>query len=266
MNGVQFYRDVDLPYFELKECDTSQLSYKKHTHEEYSLGIVNKGKSSFWYEGKYEEVSPKTIVFIPPNLVHSCNPQQADHWKYKMLFINTAWIDDFMNSKERPLFNYPIVKANGNPEIFNLTNKMMEDLRKDVSPLEKEENIIAIFDKMVGDFNQVKNKRFKKELPKLKTIKEYLHSNFFEKITLDHLEQVSGINKFHIIRLFKEEFNIPPHTYQTLLRINYAKKQLRKQRPITEVALEVGFYDQSHFNKVFKSHMGITPDRYEKLI
>ena len=264
--GVQFYRDAHLPYFELKLCDTSQLSYKKHAHEEYSLGIVDKGKSSFWYEGKWEEVSPKTIVFIPPNLVHSCNPQQEDHWKYKMLFINTTWIHGFINSKDKPLFCNPIVEAISDHEIFSLTNKMIEDLTEHTSPLEKEESIIAIFEKMVVHLDQEKSKTLKQELPKLKIVKEYLHSNFCEKITLDRLEQVSGLNKFHIIRLFKDEFGIPPHMYQTLLRVNYAKKQLRRQRQITEVALEVGFYDQSHFNKVFKSHTGITPDRYEKLI
>ncbi len=266
MKGVQFYRDIDLPYFELKECDTSRLSYKKHTHEEYSLGIVDKGRSIFWYEGKSEEVSPQTIIFIPPDLVHSCNPQQKDHWKYKMLFINMAWMDSFMGSKERTLLRHSIVKANAVPEFFTLTNKMMDDVRKDISPLEKEGSIITIFDKLFSHFKQVKNNNIRKELSKLKIIKEYLHSRFCEKITLDHLEQISGVNKFHIIRLFKEEFNIPPHTYQTLLRVNYAKKQLQKKRPITEVALEVGFYDQSHFIKVFRSHTGITPDKYEKLM
>jgi AraC-like DNA-binding protein len=266
MKGVQFYRDKDLPYFELKTCDTSQLSYKKHAHEEYSLGIVDKGKSSFWYEGKWKEVSPKTIIFIPPDLVHSCNPQQEDQWKYKMLFINTTWIHGFMKSKEKPIYNGPFVKAISDYGIFNLTNKMLEDLTEHTSPLEKEASIITVFDKMTAHLEWEKGKRLKKELPKLKIIKEYVHSNFSEKITLDHLAEVSGINKFHIIRLFKEEFNIPPHTYQTLLRINYAKEQLRKHRPITEVALEVGFYDQSHFHKVFKSQTGITPDRYEKLM
>ncbi|GMA97372.1 AraC family transcriptional regulator [Pelosinus sp. IPA-1] len=264
--GVQFYRDKDLPYFELKQCDTSQLSYKKHAHEEYSLGIVDKGKSSFWYEGKSEEVSPRTIVFIPPDLVHSCNPEQKEQWKYNMLFINAAWIDSFMNSEAKDLYQYPVVKNISDPEIFSMTNKMIENLVQNASPLEKEESIIAIFEKIVSQIDPVDKGRCKKELPKLQIIKEYLQSNFFDKITLDLLEKVSGINKFHIIRLFKEEFGIPPHMYQTLLRINYAKKQLRKQRQITDVALEAGFYDQSHFSKVFKSHMGITPDRYEKLI
>jgi AraC-like DNA-binding protein len=265
MNGVQFYRDEQLPYFELKLCDTSQLSYRKHAHEEYSLGIVDKGTSSFWYEGKWEDVNPKTIVFIPPNLVHSCNPQLEDQWKYKMLFINTTWIHRFMDSKERFLFRNPIVEAISDPEIFKMTSKMMENLMEHASPLEKEGSIIALFDKMAVHADQIKNMKIKQELPKLKVIKEYLHSNFCERITLDDLERVSGINKFHLIRLFKDEFGIPPHMYQTLLRINYAKRQLRKQRQITEVALEAGFYDQSHFHKVFKSHTGITPEKYEKI-
>lgn len=263
--GVQFYRDTDLPYFELKQCDTSQLSYKKHAHEEYSLGIVDKGKSSFWYEGKSQEVSPKTIVFIPPDLVHSCNPQQEEQWKYNMLFINATWIDGFMNRKVKSLYPYPVVLNISDPEIFSMTNIMIENLIQNASPLEKEESIIAIFERILSQIDPLPTK-MKKELPKLQIVKEYLHDNYFEKITLDQLGQISGINKFYIIRLFKEAFGIPPHMYQTLLRINYAKKQLRKQRPLTEVALETGFFDQSHFSKVFKSHMGITPDRYEKLI
>ena len=102
--------------------------------------------------------------------------------------------------------------------------------------------------------------------PKLKIIKEYLDSLFLEKITLEQLEHASGLNKFHIIRLFKEAFTIPPHAYQTLLRVNYAKKELCKYRQLAEVAVESGFYDQSHFVKVFKSYTGTTPDRYQKLM
>jgi AraC-like DNA-binding protein len=265
VQGVQFYRDKDLPYFELKVCDTSALSYKKHAHEEYSLGIVAKGKSSFWYDGKSVEVCPRTIVIIPPNLIHSCNPQRDDQWKYKMLFVNSKWIQGFMNSEGECLFDQPVVSDIGDYQTFSMVNKKIDSLTSNVSLLEKEASIIAVFEKTIG-FSKVRNLTIRKELPKLKVIKEYLYSNFLEKITLDQLEQISGLNKFSIIRLFKEEFKIPPHTYQTLLRINYAKKQLCKYKQIAEVAYETGFYDQSHFQKVFKSHTGVTPDKYQKLI
>jgi len=83
VNGVQFYRDKDLP-FEIKLSDTiSDLSYKKHSHEEYSLGVVNKGESSFWCEGEVTQIYQKTLVFIPHNIVHACNPNSDKPWNTK---------------------------------------------------------------------------------------------------------------------------------------------------------------------------------------
>lgn len=266
VSGVQFYRDKDLP-FEIKLSDTiSDLSYKKHSHEEYSLGIVNKGESSFWCEGKLTEICQKTLVFIPNNIVHACNPNSDKPWKYKMIYVQPYWVKGFMESNGDGIISYPIVKDISNPKLFRETNKLIDILISPVNFLEKEASLLSIFEKMVGEVDQREYLSHKKIQPKLKTIKEYLHQYFLEKITLDQLEQVSGLNKFFIIRSFKEQFSIPPHTYQTLLRINYAKKELRKSRSITEVVYETGFYDQSHFNKAFKNHVGVTPERYQKLI
>lgn len=250
---MQFYCDKELPYFELKICDTSDLSYKKHAHEEYSLGIVDQGSSSFWYEGKVEEIGAKTMVFLPPNVVHSCNPIDQNLWKYKMLYINRDWMQGFIKSKSELPFNAPIVNDVSDCETFDLINKMMESLCSNASPLEKEAIILAVFDHSLAGEKKIVDMNYKKEQPKLKIIREYLRSYFAEKITLDQLEVVSGLNKFHIIRLFKEVFKLPPHTYQTLLRINYAKKELRRNRPILEVAYDSGFYDQSHLLRFLKT-------------
>jgi AraC-like DNA-binding protein len=266
VSGIQFYHDKALPFFELKLCNTSQMSYKKHAHEEYSIGLVDQGRSFFWYEGKVDEIYPKTMVFLPSDVIHACNPINRDLWKYKMLFINQDWVQGFMKSKGSCVFNNPIVKdvsACGN---FQMVSRMMESLKSNASPLEKEAIILAVFEQSLGGEQKTCDMNCKKEQPKLKIIKEYLHSYFLAKVTLDQLEQVSGLNKFHIIRLFKEAFKIPPHTYQTLLRVNYAKKALCQQRQLAEVALEAGFYDQSHFIKVFKSYTGITPDKYQKFM
>lgn len=266
MGGIQFYRDRDLPFFEVKICNTSEMSYKKHAHEEYSIGIVDQGRSCFWYEGKVDEVYPKTMVFLPPDLIHSCNPVDRESWKYKMLFINRDWVQGFMKSKGSFVFNNPIIKDVSLYRTFQVVNSMMNSLTSNASPLEKEESIIAVFEQSLQGEKKAGGINCKKNHPKLKIIKEYLDSLFLEKVTLEQLERASGLNKFHIIRSFKEAFTIPPHAYQTLLRINYAKKELCKYRQLAEVAVESGFYDQSHFVKVFKSYTGTTPDRYQKLI
>lgn len=266
MSGIQFYRDKNLPFFELKLCNTSEMSYKKHAHEEYSIGIVDQGKSYFWYEGKVDEIYPKTMVFLPPDLIHACNPIDRDLWKYKMLFVNQDWVQGFMKSKGSFHFNNPIIKDVSVCGNFQMIDNMMKIIKSNASPLEKETSIVAVFEQSLSGEKRTGDINCDKKHPKLKIIREYLHSYFLEKVTLDQLEQSSGLNKFHIIRSFKKAFKVPPHTYQTLLRVNYAKKELRKHRQMAKVAIEAGFYDQSHFIKVFKGYTGITPDKYQKFM
>jgi AraC-like DNA-binding protein len=262
---VQFYRDADLPFFELKLCAACQLSYKKHAHEEFSLGIVDYGTSAFWYDGKIIEVSPKSMVLIPPGVVHSCNPQAESQWRYKMLFLDAGWSRKFFENKGLSLADGPVVTDMSEAQAFIVMGNAIKSLTGPASLLEKEANIMALLEQVVKDMSQLSPGTQPKELFKLTAIKDYLQENFLKKVTLAELEQVSGLNKFTLIRSFKEEFTIPPHTYQTLLRINYAKRQLRQNKHIIEVAYESGFYDQSHFIKVFKGHTGVTPEQYQKL-
>lgn len=265
MDGIRYYRDKDVPFFELKMCSTTELSYKKHAHEEYSVGIVERGQSRSWFEGKVKETYPHTMIFLPPDFIHACNPSNKDEWKYKMLFINTVWMGGITKSKSSSLFNSPIVKSISSQKKFQAIEKLMESLMDNSTPLEKETNLLAVVEQAFTG-RKLYDSDARKIQPKLETIREYLHSRFLEKVTLDQLEQVSGLNKFNIIHLFKNMYKVPPHTYQTLLRVNYAQKALRKQRPLIEVALESGFYDQSHFSKVFKNYTGTTPERYQKFI
>ncbi len=50
--------------------------------------------------------------------------------------------------------------------------------------------------------------------------------------------------------------------FRSMLRVNHAKKELRKKKHPVELAAGLGFFDQSHFIKVFKSHVGVTPRQY----
>ncbi len=265
MKDVQFYRDQDLPFFELKLCDSSRLAYKKHAHEEYSLGLVENGSSSFWYAGRMLAVGPQSVVMIPAGMIHACNPQANKQWRYKMLFLDAGWVNRFFAAKGWRAVGYPVIKDMSDTQALGVMDNMVESLTGPAGPLEKEASIVSLLEQVTNTVSPVFPGCQARELSKLAVIKDYLHANFLQKITLAALEQVSGLNRFTIIRAFKEEFTIPPHTYQTLLRVNYAKRQLRQNRQVTEVAYEAGFYDQSHFIKVFKSHTGVTPELYQKL-
>ena len=102
--------------------------------------------------------------------------------------------------------------------------------------------------------------------PQLNTALDYLRDYYFDNISLTELAAIAHMSPFHFIRQFKAETGMTPHVYQTQFRINRAKQMLRSGLAINEVALSVGFYDQSHFHRYFKKNMGLTPKQYSKAV
>ncbi|WP_199617669.1 AraC family transcriptional regulator [Paenibacillus alkalitolerans] len=264
MPGVNFFRDESVPFLEIKFCNDKSLSYKKHFHEEYSIGVIDEGSSSVWCDGKNIDVGAGRFIWIPPYLPHACNPREKSDWKYKMLFIRPEWMNQALGAKEENLHEPFLFENETNQLLKRYLNDMIRCLKSRKTPLETETVAIEMVD-MIRNGRAVKEKRpgdgcqAKQSLIR---VKDYLHEHYLERVTLEQFEKVSGISRFHLLHSFKKEHNIPPHAYQNLLRINFAKKELRKRRPIAEIAAEAGFYDQSHFTKLFKGYVGVTPHKY----
>lgn len=71
-------------------------------------------------------------------------------------------------------------------------------------------------------------------------------------------------DRFGFIRRFRREMGATPHQYILRSKVRRAKDLLAQPLPITSVALEAGFYDQSHFDRHFKKVVGLTPRDYRK--
>lgn len=86
-----------------------------------------------------------------------------------------------------------------------------------------------------------------------------------EKITLDILAQRFCISKYHLAREFKRCSGVSISEYLLTTRINKAKSLLRySDKSIGQIAEEVGFYNSSHFIKLFYKRELITPSSYRK--
>ena len=66
-------------------------------------------------------------------------------------------------------------------------------------------------------------------------------------------------------RKFQQAFHTTPQQFIIKMRVQAACDALRKKESvISEVALDLGFYDQSSFTQHFRKHMGVTPLKYQK--
>jgi AraC family transcriptional regulator len=99
--------------------------------------------------------------------------------------------------------------------------------------------------------------------PWLGRVRDLLHAEFRSKLRMRVLADVAGVHEVHLARAFKRKYGCSPMYYVRRLRFAWAREQLtRTDRPISEIAIEAGFSDQSHFGRHFRNQTGFTPAIY----
>ena len=90
----------------------------------------------------------------------------------------------------------------------------------------------------------------------------YIKEHFAQPISLDLMAQEGGLSKCHFCREFKKATRMTPMQFLWRIRIKRAKDLLRKDLPVSTIALKVGFNDLSCFNRHFRSSVGLTPTEF----
>jgi AraC family transcriptional regulator len=96
-------------------------------------------------------------------------------------------------------------------------------------------------------------------------VKDFIHAQISDKITISDLAAVAGLSQYHFVRAFKDTVGLPPYQYVLSERINRAKGLLSKpDLSLGDVAFAVGFSDASQLNRVFRKFVGVTPTAYRR--
>lgn len=92
---------------------------------------------------------------------------------------------------------------------------------------------------------------------------KYINENYRNEISLTSAAQMLNMNSNYVSQLFKKEAGITFVHYITQKRLEDAKELLvTTQKPLTDIAMAVGFNDTFHFVKTFKKFTGMTPGQY----
>ena len=83
--------------------------------------------------------------------------------------------------------------------------------------------------------------------------------------TLDELSDAVDCNRFVLLRQFRRACGLPPHAFVLRTRVEQARARLARGAGVAEVAHELGFADQSHFTRLFKRVIGLTPASYRRM-
>ena len=92
---------------------------------------------------------------------------------------------------------------------------------------------------------------------------DYIEAHLGEDLHLETLSDLAGFGPERLRDYFRAYLGETPHRYVTRRRLERARDLLRNRRtPITDIALQLGFSDHSHFTSTFHREIGITPSRF----
>ncbi|NMF96989.1 AraC family transcriptional regulator [Aromatoleum toluolicum] len=92
--------------------------------------------------------------------------------------------------------------------------------------------------------------------------KQFIEDNFREPISLDRLAALVGLTRFSLAKHFRQRVGVSPYRYVCEVRVRHAQRMMAQGCRPTDVASEVGFFDQSHLARHFKRTCGMTPSEY----
>jgi AraC family transcriptional regulator len=95
-------------------------------------------------------------------------------------------------------------------------------------------------------------------------VRDFIEVNLDRSLSLADIAASCGLSPSHFARRFKSTMGVPPHQYLVQMRIERAKRLLKADMPIVQIALECGFTHQEHLTSVFRRGTGLTPAVFRK--
>ncbi|MFM0258024.1 AraC family transcriptional regulator [Paraburkholderia sediminicola] len=265
-SAPRFWRNDALPFIEVRSIeDGRDVCYAKHSHETFSIGAVTGGRSEYLNRHAREWIGAGVVVMMNPDDVHACNPVADERWSYRMMHVDVAWLTGLQHElgfSENHAFRAFSQTMTTDAELFGGLNRLHAILvDNDADTLRKQSAAITFF-------SEVQNRLNPAVLPahdasrQLTRAAEFIAENCTQSLKLEDICEAADLSASHLIRAFKQRYGMTPHAYLVNRRIQYSRAQLRRGRVIADVALDAGFADQAHLQRIFKRLVAATPGQY----
>ena len=240
----------------------------KHLHDEYQLCLSVDFPGEYYYRGTHYAVPTRSLSVIHPGEIHASRDLQERQRSttFRVVYVSpavfhTAATEVAGRASSLPFFAAPIIMDADLVELF-FTFHVSQELA--ASRLERDSLLLLMLTQCIrryADTHAALAPR-RRERERVQRVRAYLHDNYAENVTLAHLAHLAHVSPYHLHRLFCQEVGIAPHRYQTHVRVDRAKALLAQGLPISQVAVETGFADQSHLTRHFKRLVHVTPGSY----
>jgi AraC-like DNA-binding protein len=262
---ARYSRDEDLGV-ELLSARYITHRFGLHTHDTCVVGVVVDGAARFTSAGN-SYLSPRgTVMLIEPEEAHTGGAGADSGWAYRILYPSPALLSRVAEQvtegpADTPTFRPRVIE---DPQLAHALCGAHAAIERRADALEKESRLLHAFGLLITRYasNSPASQSVAEHAAVAERVRAYVEEHFAAHVTLATLARVAEVSPFHLVRIVKQELGLPPHAYLNQVRIRHAKELLRQGVPPADVAMSVGFCDQSHLGRHFKRTVGVSPARF----
>lgn len=243
----------------------------KHSHEDYQFCLSLDFPGEYRYRGERYPVPVGSLSVIHPGEAHSAkDPHDRETpVTYRLMYVGPELLARAASEISgrggagTPFFPDPVILDVDLAKSFLELHLASEGA---ASRLEQDARLLDVLTRFVERYanGQISSGPDGRERRAVGLVKEYLEDNLAENVSLAEISRLATLSPYHLSRVFKEEVGLPPHAYQTQARITRARDMILRGWPVSRVAQETGFSDQSHLTRHFKKLVGVPPGSYAR--
>lgn len=265
-----FWRDPAMPYVELRSvADGRMVCYAPHTHTQWSIGAITAGQSTFVTGARHYRVNAGTLVLVNPDRVHAIGQQG---WSYLMMYVDFGWLGKLVQQlglHDGSDWRGTHIDTIRDVDLFQDYCRMAGSLLERGVSIEVKQSALLEF--IAELFSKLGDAQAGGARPDAATsmptylaeLLSHLDAHCDEEWSLYAMCQRTGCKPPQLIRTFKQHVQLTPHAYLINRRVQLAQIELKRGRTIAEAAVNAGFADQPHLQRVFKRLLGATPGQYQ---
>ena len=260
-------KHVALPYFDVP----------LHYHPEYELTLILNGRGKRFVGDHVEDFRPGDLVLLGSNLPHFWrsevfSTQDKELHEALVVHISTSFVERILN--QLPECKSIITMLNLSKSGMKFPEQLGKFVKK-IFETEGMERLIALFDSLdqlseCNDYQLLASEQFnikpdEIENERMRKILEYTLENFSNDISLENIAEIANLTVPSFCRYFKARTRKTYVYFLNEIRISNARKLLiGNQLDISQIGLECGFQNLSHFHRIFKNQTGVTPLVYRR--
>ncbi len=215
--------------------------FDSHNHVgHYVISVVMQGAVTLCLENREAVCRRGDVFIIPPYAVHSV--RQGRDARLLSMCVGTAFIEET-----------DLETAEG-----IVQELLREAMEQDIFGREQREKLLT----SVRTVYRLRDKGRKELDAGIKIVADKITGHPEMALPLEALAADIFVSKYYLIRKFKSSIGMTPHKFCIQNRIRKSQGMLDEEKTISRIAAEMGFYDQSHFDKAFRRIVGISPSEY----